>query len=115
MKATISWWDLSGSDQTIDSLRVYLRDEGVEPWAQIHGLRLKFWISDPQTNRWGAVMLWESTADLTAPMPPNRATELIGYPPTDRMMTDIEAIVEGVHSGRLVDRGLAFEPIRKSS
>ena len=30
MKATISWWDLSGSDQTIDSLRVYLRDEGVE-------------------------------------------------------------------------------------
>ncbi|MFF4037621.1 hypothetical protein [Streptomyces sp. NPDC001816] len=115
MKATISWWDLSGSDQTIDSLRVYLRDEGVEPWAQIHGLRLKFWISDPQTNRWGAVMLWESTADLTAPMPPNRATELIGYPPTDRMMTDIEAIVEGVHSGRLVDRGLAFEPTGKSS
>ncbi|MEV4972221.1 hypothetical protein [Streptomyces scopuliridis] len=115
MKATISWWDLSGSDQTIDSLRVYLRDEGVDPWAAIHGLRLKFWISDRQTNRWGAVMLWDSTADLTAPMPPNRATELIGFPPTVRMMTDIEAIVEGVHSGQLVDRGLAFEPIRKSS
>lgn len=115
MKATISWWDLSGSDQTIDSLRVYLRDEGVDPWTEIHGLRLKFWISDRQTNRWGAVMLWDSTADLTAPMPPNRATELIGYPPTDRMATDIEAIVEGVHSGQLTDRGLAFESSGKSS
>ncbi|MEU0369309.1 hypothetical protein ABZ070_03435 [Streptomyces sp. NPDC006283] len=115
MKATISWWDLSGSDQTIDSLRVYLRDEGVEPWAQIHGLRLKFWISDRQTNRWGAVMLWESTADPTAPMPPNRATELIGYPPTHRMTTAVEAIVEGVHSGRPTDHGLAFGAVKESS
>jgi trans-2,3-dihydro-3-hydroxyanthranilate isomerase len=60
-------------------------------------------------------MLWESTADVTAPMPPNRATELIGYPPNHRMMTDVEAIVEGVHSGEKIDRGLAFEPDRKSS
>ena len=114
MKATISWWDLRGSDQTIDSLRVYLREEGVAPWAQIHGLRLKLWISDRLTNRWGAVMLWESTTDLTAPMPPNRATELIGYPPTYRMTTDVEAIVEGIHSGQLVDLGLAFEPVGES-
>ena len=111
MKATIAWWDLDRSDQTIDSLRVYLREEGVRPWAGIHGLRLKFWISDRQTNRWGAVMLWESTADLTAPMPPNRAAELIGYPPTHRMMVDVEAAVEGVHAGQaLVDLGLAFAP-----
>ena len=110
MKATISWWDLAKSDQTIDSLRVYLREEGVKPWSQINGLRLKFWISDQHTNRWGAVMLWESTADLTAPMPPNRATELIGYPPTDRMSTDIEAIVGSIHSGHFIDRGLAFQP-----
>lgn len=109
MKATISWWDLSGSDQTIDSLRVYLRDEGVQPWTEVHGMRLKFWISDRQTNRWGAVMLWDATADLTAPMPPNRATELIGYPPTLRMATDVEAVVEGVHDGRSADLGLAFE------
>ncbi|MCX5077794.1 hypothetical protein OG321_35635 [Streptomyces sp. NBC_00424] len=109
MKATISWWDLTGSDQTIDSLRAYLRDEGVDPWTEIHGMRLKFWISDRQTNRWGAVMLWDSTADLTASLPPNRATELIGYPPSIRMMTDVEAITEGVHSGQLVERGLAFE------
>ncbi|MEV0732899.1 hypothetical protein [Polymorphospora sp. NPDC050346] len=114
MKASISWWDLSGSGQTIDSLRVYLREEGVQPWERIHGLRLKFWISDRQANRWGAVTLWESTADLTAPMPPNRATELIGHPPNHRMETDVEAIIEGVHSGGLLDRGLAFEPVKKS-
>lgn len=116
MKATISWWDLSESDQTIDSLRAYLREEGVvPPWAQIRGLRLKLWIADRETNRWGAVMLWDSTADTTVPMPPNRATALIGYPPTHRMMTDVEAIVEGVHSGPLVDRGLAFEAVEESS
>ncbi|MGH3813207.1 MAG: hypothetical protein ACRDUV_12220 [Pseudonocardiaceae bacterium] len=115
MKATIAWWDLDRSDQTIDSLRVYLREEGVRPWAGIHGLRLKFWISDRLTNRWGAVMLWESrgesSADLEVPMPPNRAAELIGYPPTHRMMADVEAMVEGIHAGQpLVDLGLAVEP-----
>lgn len=115
MKATISWWDLSGSHQTIDSLRDYLRDEGVEPWTEVNGMRLKFWISDRETNRWGAVMLWDTGADLTAPMPPNRATELIGYPPTVRMVSDVEAIVEGAHSGPPADRGLAFDPIGKSS
>ncbi|MFZ3499672.1 hypothetical protein ACODT5_41800 [Streptomyces sp. 5.8] len=115
MKAAISWWDLSGSGQTIDSLRVYLRDEGVDPWTAIRGLRLKFWISDRVNNRWGAVMLWDSDADLTVPMPPNRATELIGYPPTERMTTDVEAIVEGVHSGELAERGLAFEAVGTAS
>jgi trans-2,3-dihydro-3-hydroxyanthranilate isomerase len=95
MKATIAWWDLSGSGQTIDSLRAQLHDEGVEPWTRVHGLRLKFWISDRVRNRWGAVMLWDSAADPSAPLPPNRAAELIGYPPTERMATDVEAVVEG--------------------
>lgn len=115
MKAAVSWWDLAGSTQTIDSLRDYLREEGVEPWERVHGMRLKFWISDRETNRWGAVMLWEATADLTAPMPPNRAAELIGYPPTVRILTDVEAIVEGIHAGQSDDRGLAFGPARNPS
>jgi trans-2,3-dihydro-3-hydroxyanthranilate isomerase len=51
MKATVAWWDLAGSGQTIDLLRAQLREEGVGSWAQVHGLRLKFWISDCQTNR----------------------------------------------------------------
>ncbi|RJQ70763.1 hypothetical protein D5S17_28775 [Pseudonocardiaceae bacterium YIM PH 21723] len=95
MKATIAWWDLTRSEQTIDSLRAALAEEGVRPWTEVQGLRLKFWISDRRTDRWGAVMLWESAADLTAPLPPNRAAELIGYPATDRMVTEVEAIVEG--------------------
>ena len=76
----------------------------------MHGMRLKFWISDRETNRWGAVMLWDATADLTAPMPPNRAAELIGYPPTVRILTDVEAIVEGIHAGQSDDLGLAIRP-----
>lgn len=109
MKAIISWWDLAGSEQTIDTLRVYLREEGVAPWERVQGLRLKFWISDRQTNRWGAVMLLQATPDPATPMPLNRATELIGYPPTERLSADIEAIVAGIHSGSLTEPGLAFD------
>ena len=80
--------------QTIDSLRDHLGDEGVAPWTNIHGLRLKLWISDRRGNRWGGVMLWDHGHPADGPMPPNRATELIGYPPTERVQFDVEAIVE---------------------
>lgn len=96
MRATISWWDLTGSHQSIDTLRATLRDEDVQEWARVPGLRLKFWISDPEANRWGAVMLWDDMADPSAPLPANRASELIGCPPTLRLMTDVEALVEGL-------------------
>jgi hypothetical protein len=96
MKATIAWWDLTHSEQTIDSLRTYLRDEAVRPWASVKGLRLKFWIADRAGNRWGAVMLWESAAPGDQPLPPHRAAELIGYPPTERVRFDVEATVEGL-------------------
>lgn len=107
MRVVIAWWDLTGSDQTIESLREYLRDEGVEPWRSVRGMRLKLWVSDPATNRWGAVMFMDDTADPSAPMPPNRAADLIGFPPTLRMTTDVEAVVEGVVQGP-VGHGLAF-------
>ena len=54
MHAVIVWWDLSESAQTIESLRTYLLDESVATFAEVRGLRLKIWIADPQTNRWGA-------------------------------------------------------------
>jgi hypothetical protein len=95
VKATIAWWDLGRSTQTIDSLRAYLRDEGVRPWASVPGLRLKFWVADRAGNRWGAVMLWDTDAD-PATLPPHRAAELIGYPPTERVRFDVEATVTGV-------------------
>jgi hypothetical protein len=98
MKATISWWNLDRSDQTVDSLRAYLRDEGVQPWEAVAGLGLKLWIADRDTNRWGAVMLWESADAAERPLPPNRANELIGYPPAQRVSFDVEATVEGIRS-----------------
>lgn len=99
MKASITWWDLAESSQTIESLRAYLRDGGVQPWEEVRGLRLKLWVADPVGNRWGAVMIWESD-DFGAgqDLPPHRAAELIGYPPTTRVRFDVEATVEGVFS-----------------
>ncbi len=95
MKATIAWWDLQHSQQTIESLRDYLKQEGVKPWESVLGMRLKFWISDPKKNLWGAVMLWESAEYMTQPLPPNRATQLIGYSPSIRQCFDVQAMTEG--------------------
>ena len=96
MRVDIVWWDLDGTPQTIDSLREHLRDGAVAVWSDVPGLRLKFWMADRQHNRWGAVMLWE--ADRPDGLPPNRAAQLIGRPPTHRTRFDVEATVEGAHS-----------------
>lgn len=96
MRTEIAWWDLDQSSATIDSLREHLRDATVEQWTAVHGLRLKFWIADQGRNRWGAVMLWET--DRPDVLPPNRAAELIGYPPTHRSDFDVEAMVEGMYT-----------------
>ncbi len=96
MKTVISWWNLDASNQTIASLRQHLEREGVDPWRVIQGLKCKLWISDDTNNLWGAVMLWESPEFMSQPLPPNRATELIGYPPTVRLTFDVDATVEGV-------------------
>ena len=94
MIATISWWNLDRSAQTIESLRGYLHGEGVAPWEAIAGMRTKFWISDPANNLWGAVVLWEHHEAMSQSLPPNRATELIGYPPTWRSSFDVEALID---------------------
>jgi hypothetical protein len=110
MKAAIAWWDLTDSEQTIDTLREYLRDEGVQPWGAVQGLRLKLWISDRAGNRWGAVTLWESADSTDQPLPPHRALELIGYPPTERVDFDVEATIEGVYDElKLSGHGLVFD------
>jgi trans-2,3-dihydro-3-hydroxyanthranilate isomerase len=97
MRVDIAWWDLKGSGQTIESLREHLRDGTVDAWTDVPGLRLKFWMADKQRNRWGAVMLWESNRAPRRLMPPNRAAELIGYPPTHRAQFNVEATVEGAY------------------
>jgi len=108
MRAVIVWWDLSGSAQTIESLRAYLLDESVAAFAGVSGLRFKMWIADPQTNRWGAVLLFESAQAAAQPLP-SRAAALIGYPPGQSHVFDVEATVEGRYEiAQLALRGLAF-------
>jgi hypothetical protein len=108
MRTVIVWRDLSGSTQTIESLRAYLRDESVAAFAEVPGLRFKTWIADPETNRWGAVLLWESAAAASQPLP-SWAAELIGYPPAQTHVFDVEATVEGRYDdAQLAMRGLAF-------
>jgi hypothetical protein len=109
MHATVVWWDLAESDQTIESLRNFLRDEAVGRFAEVPGLCLKFWISDSGTNRWGAVLLWESARAAAAAALPNRAAELIGYRPHFQASFEVEATVEGVHAiSVLSGHGLAL-------
>ncbi|MFE0643182.1 hypothetical protein ACFW2Y_16440 [Streptomyces sp. NPDC058877] len=109
MHAVIVWWDLAGSGQTVESLRSFLRDEAVDRFAEVAGLRLKFWISDAAQQRWGAVLLWESAEAAAAPMAP-RAAELIGRPPATVLSFDVEATVEGLFTtAALAGHGLALE------
>jgi hypothetical protein len=102
-------WDLDGTPATIESLREYLRDESVDAFAQVEGLRYKAWFSDPDTNRWGAVYIWESAEAAATPIP-SRARELIGKDPDSKEDFDLEASIEGVYQiAELSRRGLAFE------
>lgn len=98
MRVDVVWWDLRDSTQTVESLRARLKEEGVEAWADVPGLREKFWVSDLDKGRWGAVMIWESERPDAAALPPNRAGELIGYPPTHRSRFDVEAVIAGENS-----------------
>ncbi|MEV7389977.1 hypothetical protein [Streptomyces sp. NPDC091215] len=110
MWVDIAWWDLDGTPQTVDSLREHLRDGAVDAWRDVPGLRLKLWMADRQHNRWGAVMLWE--ADRPAELPPNRAAQLIGRPPTHRTRFEVEATVEGAHiPARLDGLGPVFTAV----
>jgi Putative mono-oxygenase ydhR len=102
-------WNLADSKTTIEELRRYLRDESVDAFAQVPGLRFKAWVSDAATERWGAVYLWESP-EAAAQEIPSRAEELIGKPPDIGEDFDVEATIEGVFElEELSRRGLAFE------
>jgi Putative mono-oxygenase ydhR len=102
-------WSLADSKTTIAELRRYLRDESVDAFADVPGLRFKAWISDEATERWGAVYLWESPEAAGADLP-SRARELIGKEPDIVEEFDLEATVEGrFEEEELSRRGLAFE------
>ena len=102
-------WNLADSKMTIGELRRYLRDESVDAFSEVAGLRFKAWISDEATERWGALYVWESAEAARGELP-SRARELIGKEPDIAEEFDVEATVEGVFEiEELARRGLAFE------
>ena len=102
-------WNLADSKTTIQELRRYLRDESVDAYEDVPGLRFKAWISDEITERWGAVYLWES-AEAAEQELPSRARELIGKDPDIGETFDVEATIEGRYVSEQLSRlGLAFE------
>lgn len=92
MRMSVIWWELDFSEQTIDTLNDHLTAEGIAAWAEVANLHEKYWIADPERNRWGAVMVWDSEPAAEQAMPPNRASELIGFPPTHRLSFDVVAM-----------------------
>jgi Putative mono-oxygenase ydhR len=102
-------WNLADSKTTIEELRRYLRDESVDAFAQVPGLRFKAWFSDEATDRWGAIYIWESREAAEQEVP-SRARELIGKDPDVGEEFDIEATIEGRYEIEELSRlGLAFE------
>ena len=94
MVVRIVLWNLNDSKTTIEELRRYLRDESVDEFAEVEGLRFKAWISDPAGERWGAFYLFESL-EASEQALPGRARELIGKSPDVVEIFDLEATVEG--------------------
>jgi hypothetical protein len=102
-------WSLADSKTNIEELRRYLRDESVDEFSRVPGLRFKAWISDEATERWGAVYVWEN-AEAARQELPSRARDLIGKDPDIGEDFDVEATVEGAFAvEELSRRGLAFE------
>lgn len=109
MVVRIVLWSLGDSKTTIEELRRYLRDEAVDTFAEVEGLRFKAWISDQAGERWGAFYLFESLEAAEQPLP-DHARELIGKEPDVAEIFDLEATVEGRYADEELSRlGLAFE------
>lgn len=109
MRVDVVWWELEGTGQTVASLREQLRREGTGAWRAVPGLVFKAWLADPDAQRWGAVMLWDPDRPAGDRLPPNRAAELIGRPPTHRLRFDTEATVAPDHP-RLTSKPPARSP-----
>jgi hypothetical protein len=109
MVVRIVLWNLADSKTSIEELRRYLRDESVDAFAEIEGLRFKAWISDAAGERWGAFYLFESREAADQQLP-GRVRELIGKEPDLVDEFDLEATIEGRFADeQLSHLGLAFE------
>jgi hypothetical protein len=102
-------WNLADSKTTIEELRRYLRDESVDSFAEVPGLRFKAWISDEATERWGGDLPvgvgGGGSSGRTEPGPrADRKDPDVGEE------FDVEATIEGRFEIEELSRlGLAFE------
>jgi hypothetical protein len=88
MYAVVVRWNLADSSQTVESLQHHLlgRDEsGVGCPVDVITMN---WIDDPAEGWWGAVLLGRSTEVMGHPAV-QRASALIGCPPTDQWSFDL--------------------------
>lgn len=109
MLVRIELWNLGDSLTTIGELRRYLRDETVDEFAEVAGLRFQAWVSEEAGERWGTFSLWESREAADAELP-GRVQEVAGKPPDLVEEFDLEATVEGRYEYPGLSRlGLAFE------
>ena len=99
-------WNLADTATSIEDLRVYLRDEAVEAFAEVPGILFKAWVSDAAGERWGAIYVFESAEAADQPLP-SRARELIGKDPEVIEIFDLEATVSA--ADQLTHLGLVFE------
>ena len=109
MIVRIVLWSLADSKTTIEELRRDLRDESVDAFGEVDGLRFKAWLSDAAGERRGSFELFESLEAAEQPLP-GEAHALIGKDPDVAEIFDLEATIEGVHATHELSRlGLAFE------
>ena len=109
MLVRIVLWNLADSQTTVGELRRYVRDESVDAFEDVPGLRFKAWISDEATERWGAVYVWESRAAAEQELP-RRGRALVGKEPDVGEDFDVEATIEGRYDLEQLSRlGLAFD------
>jgi hypothetical protein len=102
-------WSLGDSKTTIEELRRDLRDESVDAFEQVDGLRFKAWVSDAAGERWGSFELFDTLEAAEQPLPAN-AHGLIGKAPDVAELFDLEATIEGQSADEELSRlGLAFE------
>ncbi len=99
-------WSLADSDTSVDELREYIRTEAADAFADVPGLLFKAWVSDENTERWGAMYVFANHEAAEQPLP-SRARELIGKDPDIVEVFDLEASVSAADE---LDRlGLAFD------
>lgn len=109
MLVRIVLWSLADSKSTIEELRRHLRDESVDAYAEVPGLRFQAWLSDASGERWGSFSLFESREAADGELP-GGARELIGKDPDLVEEFDLEASIEGRYADDALSRlGLAFD------